>query len=510
MRCTGIFPFAIISVLYAANAGAVSIYHDMSGTHITWNDDVEIHRGANVHFNNIITNSSIILKNEGTLTGNVTVCSGCELYIRNRGQMNINFDDTASVVQLVGTQADINSIASNVAPDVLVRNANMLPMSDILGINHENIILENSSILFDVTTPVMATVRGNVDLYIDDISRFVGTPLLRDIGDAGRVSVIANLSNPLMAIHTYARDDTVYADMVRETDYSKILKDDTGAFINLVRYARPNDKLVRALDSATSMSELRHTMSRSTRINPINLMRPVRTISDFIDLYQNPAMPHSGVSTAGTVIYNSDFTIETIGGGVGAKITDSFGVKIDGYVGRIDVSDDINDFAAQLYGATFHTYYDNGELFGMMHVGATVAKFDTDFVYAGNNKIDTAPDGTNYYGGFSLGARMNADDKFVFAPIAGITISRASVSNQSDTDAHEYVGLNITTGAGDAHLKYEYGTQVRADTDGGVAAMTRMSVWSVADAAGGDVQIGVINNTQGTSYQAVISLRASF
>lgn len=40
--------------------------------------------------------------------------------------------------------------------------------------------------------------------------------------------------------------------------------------------------------------------------------------------------------------------------------------------------------------------------------------------------------------------------------------------------------------------------------------MTRMSVWSVADAAGGDVQIGVINNTQGTSYQAMISLRASF
>ena len=89
-------------------------------------------------------------------------------------------------------------------------------------------------------------------------------------------------------------------------------------------------------------------------------------------------------------------------------------------------------------------------------------------------------------------------------------MSRASVSNQSDTDTREYVGLNITTGAGDAHLKYEYGAQVRADTNGGVAAMMRMSVWSVADAAGGDVQIGVINNTQGTSYQAVISLRASF
>lgn len=76
----GIFPFAIISVLCAANADAVSISRDVIAARVTWNENVEIRRGANVHFNNIITNSSIILKNEGTLTGNVTVCSGCELY----------------------------------------------------------------------------------------------------------------------------------------------------------------------------------------------------------------------------------------------------------------------------------------------------------------------------------------------------------------------------------------------------------------------------------------------
>lgn len=506
----GIFPFAIISVLCAANADAVSISRDVIAARVTWNENVEIRRGASVRVDNIFTNSSIVLENDGSLVGKMNVCSGCELYIRNRGQMDVNFDSAASVVQLVSSQADINSIASNVAPDVLVRNANMLSMSGILEIRHENIILENSSILFDVNAPVVANVRGNVDLYITDISRLAGAPLLRDIGDTGRVSVIANLSNPLMTVRTYVRDDAIYADIVRETDYAKILKDDTGAFINSVRYARPSDKLVRALDDANNMRELRDVMSRSVRINPINLMRPARAISDFIDLGQNPAMPRSALSTAGMIVYNDDFTIETIGGAVGANFTDSFGVKIDGYVGRIDASDDINDFAARLYGATLHTYYDNGELFGMMHAGATVAKFDTDFVYAGNNKIDTAPDGTNYYGGFSLGARMNAGDKFVFAPIAGITMSRASVAEQRDTDTREYVGLNITTGAGDAHLKYEYGAQVRADTDGGVAAITRMSVWSVADAAGGDVQIGVINNTLGTSYQARISLRADF
>ncbi len=510
MRHAGIFPFAVFFALCAANAGAVSVFRDVIASRMTWNENVEIRPGASVSVDNIFTNASIILENDGTLSGNINVCSGCELHIRNRGQMDVNFDDAASVVQLVSSQADINSIGANVTPDVLVHDANMLSMSGILEIHHKNIILENSSILFDTTAPVMATVRGNVDLYITDITRLAGTPLLYDIGDTGRVSVIANLSNPLMTVRTYARDDAIYVDIVRETDYAKILKDDTGTFINFVRYARPNDKLVRALDGANNMRALRDVMSRSVRINPINLMRPVRAISDFIDLGQNPAMPRSGLSTAGTFVYNDDFTIETIGGAVSAKFTDSFGAKIDGYVGRIDASDDINDFAARLYGATLHTYYDNGELFGMMHIGATVAKFDTDFVYAGNDKIDTAPDGTNYYGGFSLGARMNAGDKFVFAPIAGITMSRASVVEQRDTDTHEYVGLNISTGAGDTHLKYEYGTQVRADTDGGVAAMARMSVWSVADAAGGDVQIGVINNTLGTSYQAGILLRAEF
>ena len=48
--------------------------------------------------------------------------------------------------------------------------------------------------------------------------------------------------NPLYVLNSYIKSGNLYAILSRETDYSKILKNEIGNFLNSIRNDNPNDK----------------------------------------------------------------------------------------------------------------------------------------------------------------------------------------------------------------------------------------------------------------------------
>lgn len=491
---------------------------DIYGVAITFDDNVVISENSTVAVGDINIASSLFINNRGTINSDFNICDGCRLYIQNSGDITggFNLGENSGVTQVIRGNADITDIGLADGFNILVYDAQRVSLRGVMniGAHADKIVLNNSSLVMDGNalhlrasdSPDME-LSGDIVIYLNSIHDIGPNPILRNVSGDGTVYFRTPDSDVLFAITSYVADGNVYARMVRETDYVKILGTEPGAFINSLRGGAYDDRLLVALDSAETMSELRAVMSRSVRLNPINLMRPIRAFQLYEILSPDAEPELLEISITPSVALGKDFYMYAAKLSTSLRIANKITMGVSAYVGQGDVSDDINEFSASMLGANIRADYNGGMLVARTVAGIGFASFDSGPVYSdGDAAIN--PDGISFYAASDLGVRLDFDSGIFAVPFVGIITDASRVANDNDFNFDARIGTDFGFASVSDDIHYDYAIRFVASSGGEASVAFRMSFWSPWDGAGGDVELAAINDECGISGR--IALRAKF
>lgn len=497
--------------LFYNNAAFPYVINDYKyGQKLDLLENTVITENALVDVTNINIINSIFIANSGELSGNINVADGRILQIQNMGKVNANFrmGENARIVQVVYTDKDFNSIGLNSEYDLLINNSESLSLSSVInfGAAADKIIFYDSVLEFNSLMRVQRNninepkieIVGNVIIYVNSVDDILNRPILSNVSGEGSVSFYVDNLDDMYVIKSYLSDENVYGKLVRETDYSKILKNKTGVFLDDLRSNTPDDKLFSALDVASDRTELENVMNDSVKLNPINLMKPIRIFNSFQGL--NILSNASALEVEPVYMFSDDFYSYGINARLNFHSSDKMNVAISGYGARLDFSDYINEFSSCLYGASFRLNY-NDALFVLDGVaGFTVAKFDVGAVFDGNN-IENNPSGVSYYFTTNVGHTFNIIENLDFIPFVNIGFDYVSVMSLSDIDFVTGIGSDIKFKLNDFDIKYDYGLRFRLLTSGQLSGAFHVNILSPFDRAGGNAEIAAIYDDKiGVSY----------
>lgn len=474
---------------------------------------------ALVDVTNINIVNSIFVANSGELFGNINVADGRVLHIQNMGKVNANFrlGESSRIVQVVYTDKDFNSIGLNSGYDLLINNSESLSLSSVInfGATADKIIFYDSVLKFDGLmllrrnniNETKIEIVGDVIVYANSVDEILNKPILSNVSGEGSVSFYVDNLDDMYVIKSYLSDENVYGKLVRETDYSKILKNKTGDFLDNLRNNTPDDKLFSALDGASDRTELENVMKNSVKLNPMNLMNPIRIFNSFQGL--NISSNDSDLDIEPIYMFSDDFYSYGINARLNFSLSDKMNITVSGYGARLEFSDYINEFSSCLYGASFRLNYDDA-LFMLDGVaGVTVAKFDVGAVFDGNN-IENNPSGVSYYFTTNIGHAFNIIENLDFVPFVNIGFDYVSVMSLSDIDFVTGIGSDIKFKLNDFDIKYDYGLRFRILTSGQMSAAFRVNILSPFDRAGGNVEIATIYDEMGVSYNLRLGATIEF
>jgi len=504
------------------NIAAASVDHidsDKYGALLTISNDVVVSASADVIVDNLNIVKSVSLENAGTIEAKINICDGCNVKIRNSGVINgsFNLGDGAKITQIVNGPDDITYLGLDSAYDVLVYGENKISLSGLMRISGaaDNVVLDDANIILDNDDIVMFNRRGpdieivgDVVFYLNSVDEMNGRPILSNVHGDGRISVYTNDDNPLFAVSAYVDDGNVYATLRRETDYYKILKNKTGDFLNSLRTYLPNDNLLRVMDGATTMDELNDIMSRSVRLKPIKLMRPIR-LFDSLETLNFVGKDDGVISVMPIYMFSENFYMYGASVAVGMNLGDTINISANVYAGVMEYTDDINEFAANLYGANLGINYERNKFVFNNLVGATMTEFDSGPVLGGDNVI-VNPHGNDLYFMSEFGRRYEMGPRFSIAPYLGIRGDFATVANSDDFDMAAYAAMDMAYETRTGDISYKYILRTRALTDGEIDFMASVEFWSDADNAGGEFGIGTVRNDGNTSYQLRFGAKFGF
>lgn len=517
---------AILSFCFDGRCYADSdIIDDNNGGDI-WNvlNDTRVMNGTVVEFDNININNSVTFENMGYIDGDIHICPECIVEIKNSGHINgsIYTSYARNLVQIISNADEVTSLNVNGHYNVSV-NGEMLSLDEIINASAtaDKIIFSDSTLVLDspiktgrgIGGPVMEFL-GETMIYIDDANDFTDTPVLSNVAGDGAIHFHSDNLNPLYALHSSVDDNhKLYLSIVRETDYSKVLRNKTGEFLNKLRLENPDDALLRKLDSVADMDELNRVMARSVRLKPRLLMNPIKTIDRFetsVDSGFDNKNSNFRIMAEPIIVLSDDFY--SYGGRVeiSGNVVDTLSVGLAAYGTVVDFADDINDYSAMLYGVNATATYNFYEkYFVRAVVGATVAEFDTGAVLD-NDKAVYNPSGVDLYGAIDIASRINFGDSLSVMPFVGLVTNRISMLNDSDLDSTGRVGIGIGYGFEMLGMRYDYDAVMSVNTSGDTEAGLRISVFSVMDAAGGDIKIVAVHDENNVSYKISAGLKLEF
>lgn len=442
--------------------------------------------------------NSVILVNNGTISGNFNICDGCDVYIRNSGDIvgDIYVPDTAWLIHVVTSSDDLVPVGINGNYDVLLYNADRLSLSGIQGIatGANKLTIRDSSILIDtVASDVLmpyTELSGNITLYIDDSLSFSHSAVLSNIYDDGTVRINID-KNPLYRVSAYIRDNSLFVDVERETDYDKVFDEELGDFLDTVKDSDEQDDLLQALEKADSASEVNKIISQSGRLHPIRLMDSVRMFNRF-ELQNNlNVRVLDGVSLRPTFMFSDGVYIGGISVGGVKNISDNFNVGLNLYTAYADFENDFDKYKFALYGGNVHAAYFYDCLIARIIGGVTFASFDDIIVFDGKTNISN-PHGITAYGIADIGFELYDKNNFSIAPFVRAGFDYASVLNFDDSDFIAGIGTDIVFNNVGYDIKYDYGLRLFADVNGAVDALIQMNMISVDDYVGGTLAAGII------------------
>lgn len=497
--------------IYADVAGAAFEYNGMYmyGGSVNINENVLFDSDSVMDNTTFNIRESVLITNNGDINTYVNLCPGCSVFIRNSGVFNIlNEVPADQIFQVIESPDDITSIGINGSFNIIARGQYEIPMSKLMAIaeSANSLILNDSILVMDApyNPDVPIILNGNISVLLPSVDIVKSGPILQNVDGDGIVLVYAPNIDKLYTLESYMADGNVYGHLVRETDYYKILENDTGKFLNALRDIVPDDKLLNALDSAETMTDINSIMERSSRLHPINLMRSIRVMRE----YDTMGFYNSTVGNVGA----SAFAIRSNkikGHGINAEFTimasDSVSIGASGYWAKGSVNDDLDEYGFVAYGGRVHINYDDGHILADGDVGTTIANFEI-----GPTIVGTDPRGTMRYAGIRGGYRFNITKPITFIPFVGINGDISHIADERESGTAINTGFEMNIHNSYIGIGYDYGIRTMIDSADTVGVMARLGIDMYADATVFDIMAGVMHDDFTTSVRGTLQIRMLF
>ena len=503
------FLFACITWLFVCNQAYAFdvIYNDIIGDKIDVVNDFIVMDTGSINFETINICNSVFVTNSGKITGDINVNAGSTLYIQSSGSVNSDFTlgDNSAVVQVVNSKKDLKNINFDVEYSLIISAKDGASLNQIMsmGADAKEIVFNESVLKLDalkvlrlssITSPEIKLVGNNI-LYVDAVLE--NQPILSNVTGDGTIYMYDNSLSPLYAIQSYVKNGNVFGKIVRETDYSKILKSPMGEFLDDLRISEPNNKLLPVMDSANNFEDLYKIISDSVKLNPIKLIEPIRILNDFSSLFIDGGRYTYGVLPI--LIYSDAFY--TYGGKVNLApvFLNDIKLSMSIYTAYTAFSDYVNDFNATTNGAELFAGYEKNLYSIDLMLGASSTRFDVGDVFD-EGVIVNNPSGLSVYSYANIGRKFLLEEDLVIKPFINVGADYVKVSSQKDTDLDTGAGAEISFLYDDFDISYEYGAKIRALVSGQVGASFNMTFISDIDGLAGSIELGTLYDNDDFAY----------
>ncbi|MBR4475280.1 MAG: hypothetical protein IKP05_01185 [Alphaproteobacteria bacterium] len=479
--------------------------------------DTIIEPGGSFVDGTIYIQNSLNIVNNGQITSALNVCNNCNVYIENTGIYNAaaTLGTNATITQVIKNAADITTLTNIGAGNygVLVQDtATTLNWNTIKNttIGANKFEFDNAKLEMGLIESISnVRITNNLFIHTHDVIN-TDTLLFANVSGDGVVYVDSDNLDIMYELETYKVTNSIFVRTVRSGDYGRILNNGAGRFLNQLRIDLPEDKLLNKMDKAKTMSELKHIMSRSVRLNPIKLLQPIKTLYAHKMLETMHIDDDTVFGFMPFGVFSDDIILNGAGPRISTKISDDLHLTISGYFADLEYSDDINEYTGSSYGIGLDIV-DNlsSDNFVRIYGDVGFSHFNAGPIFNGR-KTKKNPDGFSGYMAGEFGHKFDVDEYYV-TPFIMVGSEYTEVLNDNVLDTYVGAGANAGFDLEIDGLRYDYMARSIVRSDGGFGASVNISVWSGLDAAGADFGVGVFyDNVSGPSYRASINGKFGF
>ncbi len=513
--------FVICGIFCSHGAhGMNQISADVFSGNIIVTDDTHIAAGVRVVADKINITESVRIFNEAAVRGDIHVCDGCDFTIRNSGNYSgrVHLGTDSTMTQIVRVAADLTYMDADAPYVVLADDARDISWNDLaaLGRYAGTLVVRDSRVVMSDLISQFATcmrqsariiLQGTVTLALPRGYDINDAPVIENIaGDAGIV-IEGAAPGPLHAYVANVRDGGLYINLVRETDYYKILGDRRGIFLNAVRELWPDDALLGRLDAADSMDALRHIMSHSVAFNPARMLRPMRILDYFMTDSVGAGARFDVPGGTGARPFYISAGDEAIAGAVtdfSLRIGDGLSGGVSLYAGTGENDDAVNAFSATMFGGRAFANYDSGYFNMRALAGLTYADFDAPYIFD-NGRIRNSANGRAEYGVVDVGVTLGA-----VAPYIGVGARREHMLSRTKNYTAARTGVDAAYRMQVSDIEYEYKFKAGTDSLHNMHAGAGVGFWSPDDGAGGGISVDSVHDGQDWAYMFSLNVRMRF
>ena len=442
--------------------------------------------------------NAISIVNTGTITGQVVAAHITQLVTSGASAKRLNVDTPDFFVKVDGAMDGVRLID--------IKNLG----STSVEFTGSKIIIDDFSDWQNWDAHVSWGNTANMfnTLLINDLHTIKSGDYINQVYAGTMLNILSSDADKLYRIDSEYDAFGVKLNVVRETDYQRIFDDSRGVFLSGIRNNNPNDKMLKAMDDAKNMDELQNIMNSSYRFNSSVLMRPVKSMNNFMvmdNLAENDA---SGIGIVPWYIGSDD--VHVFGARAYVKTNyNNYLFDLGLHLNTFSYENNVNDFGGTAYGADIKIKKQMDKLAALAQVGFNIISFDADSIYDGINIINN-PNGYALYAGIDGVYDYDMFDGFVLAPFVGAGVQRFDVLDFSENTVNLRSGGIIKYNFIIDSVKYEYSALLGVMTNGEVFGNAKVGFDSLADNAGLSINIGAYNESDSLDYRVSINARILF
>ena len=515
-------PILFLGVFTYTPAGAFPTIVDsnVSGYYEMYKNTIITENGA-LSGGNINISDALTIQNYGVITSPINVCMNCAINIENYGTFNAaaTLENGATITQVINTTSGITELYNiNASYNVLVTQdvnnpESVFSWNDIMvrTSGAGEYTLQSAKIHMNAIVPIVdATLNGRIFIYTDTMPES-DTLVFENVSDNENVVVSVSYtgSNHLEVLETYKNGSDIRVRVVRSNDYSQILGNSDGVFLNSLRNESGQDKLLRRLDRASSISEINRIMSKSVKLHPIKLMLPIKTLYAHKMLENMHIDKGTGLGIMPISVFSPDMIWRGAETNLNMNISDDLHLKLSGRALSLKYSDDINSYKGMAYGIGVDGVYNwASNNFLRIYGGFDVSVFSAGLIFDGHHPTKH-PYGFSGYMVGELGHIFVVDKDYYFSPFVSAGGNWEQITRFNEYEKHIGVGSDFGFNFITDGLRYDYALRGALRSDGGLGAELKMGLWSIMDAAGAEFNYGLFYEHD-TSLSHHVSLNVKF
>ena len=519
-----LFFICIFSWFQTANAEQYFVVGpDYSGITAFTDSVVYVENGVIVSSmgNTISMTEPVYLYNHGRIDGTINT-NGNTLIVYNSGIINGGINPNGGMVkQVITSVSEITNISMQFEqkPVVVIENYNNFDFNNIQDINAQSFVIKESSVVVDNFSDWQMCAEnielsGNIVLIVNNAESVPSGEVIKYTKSGTRIVVEIPGLNRMYRPDLTVSGGGIILNIIRETDYNAIFgdgdndEDKRNSALETIRNKNPNDKLLKALDAAADINEIRRLENLSYRFSHGILLRPVKTITKFSlnDLIQSEN--DSGVGIIPYYIMSDKMDA------VGARIY--AGYKHDNiyfYAGvnlnKFEYGDNLNDFSGWYYGFDVQSRQTFDKLWFNEILGISLTDFKADYITT-DGRVENNPLSLSWYGDVSAGYDFEIDSDIMLTPIIGLSYQPYKVADFSETDSYVHMGTDIKYFFIVDGIKYEYSAMAAYGTNGDLMANLKVAFASVTDEAGVSLNAGILKDDFDYHYKISLNAKVLF